>query len=1453
MDIHMDKTVIVCLGEKYIELPYGRQKSFDYQLRVCPEGVFTTRFEDSRAYLNDKELSGSPTQMSGLVVQVFESNPKSYSTRGIADLSIGKGERKVIMIEVDAEMLIRNGELIVFSGNVYLNGSLCRESRYTLRVGDCLLIGSAKFYFNEYCVTCDGTGYRTNLPELFDTSDIGEDFPQYKRSPRIIKREPTETIDIKDPPSKRERSKGTVLTMLMPLVMMCVTVVLGIFMKRGWMILMSAVMMMASAGFAAVRFISDGRSLKEDEAVRIAEYKEYLLGVRKQLNAVYCQQKESANYHNPRLADIERMVKKQSGRIYEHGCHDADFMCFSLGHADALPTYTVKYNNDDIAKQKTDELQQEKFEVISGFTMLPELPVVCDLKKSHLAYVGEKNNVHEQLTSLIIQLSFFQSYHDLNIIMLTDEESRREFEWMRWLPHCRLRSINTLTVISSENQRDKVMGNIASQLKERKLNRDEQKKNSFFLPFFVFIIDNPKLIMSHNIMEYLQGDDRDLGFSVVYTTNLKSNVPENIKTVLLLESREYGNLLLQEGCYANRRLYVTTGENVNAETFSRSLCPVIHNKGITTQIPDMLTFFDMYGISFPEELPIRQMWGQSACNKSLAVPIGARAANDYVMLNLHEKAHGPHGLIAGTTGSGKSEAIQSYILSLAINFHPYDVGFLLIDYKGGGMAKLFEKLPHVLGIITNLDGSESLRALASIKSELARRQRVFNDCGVNNINDYTKIFKKGMADEPLPHLFIVADEFAELKKEQPEFMKELVSAARIGRSLGVHLLLATQKPSGVVDDQIWSNSRFKLALKVQTEADSNEILKTPDAAKITKSGRAYLQIGNNEIYELFQTAWSGAPFKEDEATQAFDGRVYLENASGQGELLNPDLDMATGESGLGKTQLDVLVERIAAIYTSLGIRPVMRPWLPPLPEQLVTGHINPLVDVGRFTDYTTAAPLGLVDLPEEQRQIEYIHDFIQDGNLAFFGASGYGKSVSILLMTMELASVNSPELLQFYIVDFGNSSLVPLKNLPHTADYITYDDTEKLQKLIKLITDEIAARKRLFAKENAVSFKMYNQAAKKRLPIIILEIDNFDVIRELGTAMDEAFVKIMRDGTSLGIYTMISASRVNAVKYSILNSIKSRVVFYNYEQGDAVAAIGHSSYKLTEVKGRALVKMKEPRLMQSYLPAAYDNDLAYAAQIQDMISSIVKNNTVQGPKAIPVLPEEVYYHMLDVSDDKRRVAVGLDADSVHTQYMDMSSSLQLIVGAPKTGKTNLLKLIIRQFDGVTLFVSDSKSRELWNLAEQSNVTMVTGANDAASFCSNLQIMAEQRKALYEESDKSTVPRKFYLNTPPVYLLIDDVDYFVEAVKSVAGEMEKLLADFEEIGVGIIATTLPGKMRGYDNITKRLREAQTGVVLGMPSDQTFFSVNVERGYKAKVDMGFIVQQGVDMKVKIPVSG
>ena len=329
-------------------------------------------------------------------------------------------------------------------------------------------------------------------------------------------------------------------------------------------------------------------------------------------------------------------------------------------------------------------------------------------------------------------------------------------------------------------------------------------------------------------------------------------------------------------------------------------CKVLANvpikfEGGTRSLPNAFAFLEMYNVGKVEQLNAMYRWQNNNPIKSLKTEIGIDDLGKPIYLDLHEKAHGPHGLIAGMTGSGKSEFIITYILSMALNYSPNEVAFILIDYKGGGLVGAFEnqklgiRLPHLAGKITNLDKAEMKRTLVSINSELRRRQAVFNtvrdELGESTIDiyKYQRFFREGKIKNPIPHLFLISDEFAELKSQQPEFMDELISAARIGRSLGVHLILATQKPSGVVNEQIWSNSKFKVCLKVQDRSDSQEMIKRPDAASLKETGRFYLQVGYDEFFALGQSAWTGAPYYES------DFSICFPEAAGASEALRHSL------------------------------------------------------------------------------------------------------------------------------------------------------------------------------------------------------------------------------------------------------------------------------------------------------------------------------------------------------------------------------------------------------------------------------------------------------------------------------------------------------------------------------------------------------------------------------------
>lgn len=1284
---------------------------------------------------------------------------------------------------------------------------------------------------------------------------------RYRRSPRLIKRTNNEAIKFSKPPQKKRMQKGSIIQLVVPpLCMLLVTICISVFMKRGSYVLMSAAGTIMTVIISVVKFLCDQKECKRSNVIRDEMYQKYLLKMRKEIYERREQEIEADSYNFPDVDKIYDMVRHHSSRIYERNCNDEDFLQVVLGHNEKLVSFPIELDYDELSMDK-DNLMIEAKEIKDEGIVLPKKSILADLKKANLGLVGEKKNVHEQLKLLVSQLTFFHSYHDVEIIIIYDSKYDDDFRWMRWYPHLRLNELNVSGCVNSEKMRDQVLGSLTQILKERKDKLDEGKKENRFLPHYVFIIDEPKMIMDHSIMEYLDKDGNKLGFSIIYTSYFQADLPEYIGTVFIVENSSDGCLLLSNKEMINEKLRLSHVGDVDLEKMARDLSVLKHEQGIVSQIPESVTFFDMYQVERPEQLQIKQRWQKNESHKSLAVPLGVRAKEDYVFLNLHEKAHGPHGLVAGTTGSGKSEIIQSYILSLAVNFHPYEVGFLLIDYKGGGMANLFKNLPHLLGTITNLDGSESMRALASIKSELARRQKIFINYNVNHINAYNKLFKMGKATEPIPHLFLISDEFAELKKEQPEFMSELVSAARIGRSLGIHLILATQKPSGVVDDQIWTNSKFKLALKVQNESDSKEIIKTPDAAFITQPGRAYLQVGNNEIYELFQSAWSGATYDADMEDEIVDDRVYLVNDLGQGELINQDLSRSTEGNQIKATQLDVVVTHIYDVFEKEKVSKVKSPWLPPLGTMLISPYIDKkyITDVKQMSELDLRVTLGLVDIPEQQEQIEYKIDFSEDGNLAVYGSSGFGKTFSLSTIILEMSIKNSAEQLHYYILDFGNSGLIQFKDLPHTADYISLDDMGKLQKLIKILQNEIKKRKRLFADKSAVNFVMYNQVAEEKLPAIFLFIDNYDVIRELEVELESVLTQFTRDGVSLGIYVVIAATRFGAVRYTVQNNLKNKIILFMFETADIQAAIGRTQYPLAEIKGRGLVKLENVNQIQMYTVADVSDLVFYTDTIKEYICKISEMYTGRSPKSIPMLPEELsiaaFQGYCGVMPDNL-VPIGLETEEVIPQYINLNVYKQLIIGSAQTGKTNMLKILLHNISkNIPIYLFELKESELMVYRDQENVTYINDKNAILSFYEEIKKVITERESQYLEmrmKNPMLTSKSFYEQISNVVIMVDDWDNLTEIMEDIdLQEVSVELMKLESYGITTITTAANGKLRGYGGLTKYMKEALNGVILGKLSEQSIFDVPYIRNEEVIVGMGYIVNKGKIIRIKSPL--
>lgn len=1356
-----------------------------------------------------------------------------------------KGAFSIIRLE-DRWNVVPNGE------NVYLNGEK-RSKPASLQNGDEILYGLNTFRLIE------GDLLEINAWEPFETaleqtvrpsSETKNKYPHYRRPPRMIYDLPDDKISFSFPAQESDNdNKGLWLMILPPVVMLIVMGIVAIIQPRGIFILVSLAMFMMTLITSTVQYFRDKNQRKKREEKRERVYTLYLENKKKELHELAERQKFVLNFHFPSFERMKYLTSEISGRIWERSIESEDFLQIRLGTGTVHSSYQINLNGGDLANRDTDHLLEQTQRMEEVYRELKNAPVTVNLAEGPMGVVGKAAVVKNEIHQLVGQLAFFHSYHDLRFVFIFDEEEYKDWEWMKWLPHFQLPHTYAKGFIYNEQTRDQLLSSIYEILRERDL--DENKEKTRFRPHFVFIITNQQLIAEHVILEYLEGKLRHLGVSTIVAAETKESLSDNIHTLVRYITEQEGDILIKQKKAVQIPFQLDHHKREDNEIFSRTLRTLDHQMGMTNSIPETVSFLELFHAKEVNDIGIREKWLSSESAKSLAVPIGYKGKDDIVYLNLHEKAHGPHGLLAGTTGSGKSEFLQTYILSLAVHFHPHEVAFLLIDYKGGGMAQPFRNIPHLLGTITNIEGSKnfSTRALASIKSELKKRQRLFDQYKVNHINDYTKLYKQNKAKTAMPHLFLISDEFAELKSEEPEFIRELVSAARIGRSLGVHLILATQKPGGIIDDQIWSNSRFKVALKVQDANDSKEILKNGDAATITVTGRGYLQVGNNEVYELFQSAWSGAPYMED--AYGTEDEVAIVTDTGLIPLSDVDADQSAKKEV--QTEISAVVEQIEQIQEEMGIDKLPSPWLPPL-EERIPKSLYPSDEADTFN-------FAFIDEPEKQSQEPISYRMMEDGNIGIVGSSGYGKSLTAITFLMSFAAEYTPEELHNYIFDFGNGTLLPLARLPHTADYFLMDQTRKIEKFMVRIKEEIEHRKNLFRAKEISHIKMYNALNEEKLPFIFITVDNFDIIKDEMHELEAEFIQFARDGQSLGIYLILTATRVNAIRQSLLNNLKTRVVHYLMDQSEAYSIIGRPEYSLEPIPGRVIINKENQYFAQMFMPVEADSEIELFENIKAEIQAIAdRYEGMRKPAPVPMLPLElsVSQFMRDypLQPERGMIPMGLDEETVEPVYFNLEKNKHcLVMGQTQRGKTNVVKIILEHLldhDTKNIAVFDSIDRGLSQYATEDEISYLETKDDILLWLSETEEICRTREAMYVEAVRQG--QSANLDFSPMVFIVDGISRFQQTIDaSIQDRMAMFMKSYAHLGFHFIPSGNHNEFtKGYDSLTSELKQVRHAVLLMKKSEQNLIQLPYERQEpEIQPGFGYIVENGKERKIQIPL--
>jgi len=1241
---------------------------------------------------------------------------KKYLIERDRVITIGKAAQNHICINnhyvsaLHAQISFSNGKWTVIdnksNNGVYVNEQRVRDTKQ-LAYGDVIYILGVKIVVGNAFIAVNNpdntVSIQSNALKELRIENTGEyeapeEIPEtfYYRSPHFRREAPMLELRVDAPTNKETLDETPIIMTLAPsLTMGAASFATGLIsvynaVSSGGKILSAVPTMLMSVsmltGMILFPFImkkSDKKRKKEREKERREKYLKYLNNIREELAKAAAVQSDILKENYP---DIISEMKKEKffdeflwSRIIGHN----DFLTFRVGMGNIPLPANLSFPDerfsidDDIMRDEVNLLKEEK-------KMILGVPVSFSAVKSRISgIVGNGAAVNGLLNDLFLQAIAYHSYDELKIVFLCEQKDLKKYGYIRWTRH---------------------IWDNASQMRFMATTHDEVRElSAYFLRVIANRRENPKLDFPHYLvistsralsdkcafLTEILADSSVLGFSYLAVYDEFKNLPKECDVVVQLNENQ-GMIYDRENRGGEPIIFVQ--DTASSAVAKQAVMKIGDYKLDLSKgkyvLPNVISFLDMYQVSKYEHLNILTRWKENNPVLTLQAPIGINSDGGLFYLDIHEKAHGPHGLIAGMTGSGKSEFIISYILSLAVNYSPNEVAFILIDYKGGGLTGAFDnesyRLPHLAGTITNLDGAMITRSLLSIQSELRRRQAVFNEArkvsgeATMDIYKYQKFYRDGLVKEPLPHLLIISDEFAELKAQQPEFMTQLISTARIGRSLGVHLILATQKPNGVVNEQIWANSKFKVCLKVQDRADSMDMLKRPDAAELVETGRFFLQVGYNEMFELGQSAWSGAAYTPQKQVENIsDERVELIDYLGN-VIEEAKLRQKAAESGEEEKKRQIV--EISKYICELAQAEKMQAaplWLPEL------GKVITVASLAKKYAYKSSRKLnpiiGELDDPFNQRQALLTLPITEKGNVIIYGVAGSGKELFLTTMLYSLYVYYHAKLLNAYILDFGAETLRMFQDAPQTGGVVLSDESEKLDSLFKMLSKEAEYRKKLMA-ESGSDFNTYINSVNN-MPYIVVVINNYLSFSEQYEQYDETVSSMSRECTKYGIYFVITSVSVSGIRHKMLQNFAQVFALQLNDKSDYISVLGTTGGVYpSAVTGRGIYRDTQ---VYEFQTAYADSDtLNIADKVRAFCGRLAQQSDIRA-RQIPMMPKVVKKEYLSEPCARfDRLSIGMNYNTFETRYLDLRKygTLQFLA-MENTGFVHFAEGIIRMIAG----------------------------------------------------------------------------------------------------------------------------------------------------------------------------
>ena len=903
--------------------------------------------------------------------------------------------------------------------------------------------------------------------------------------------------------------------------------------------------------------IDDRRSGRRSFTDDLDAFHDMLRRRRAELDAVAATEARRRHEASPDVADLARRAALRTIDLWERGRDAPDVLHLRLGLGDDRASFAIALEPGGDA-----DLRHEAERAVRGAGLLASVPVCHPLAERHFAVHGDPVLVDGVAASIVLHTAALHSPDDVAIALAVAPV--RHLGWAKWLPHLRaVTSPLAGTHLAADTAgADDLIARLLDVVDHR--NERSGPGRPVRWPRIVVVLD-AALRPDATAVARLLDASIDVGISVVWLADRAAEVPRQAGGILAVShadgARLAGRLWSTDPDVADRDLELDHVRPAVAERAARALAPVrdASTASMATAIPRTVPLFDVVGTPTPES--VGSSWSSSTGPLPFVIGVGADGP-----VELDLVADGPHTLIGGTSGSGKSELLQSMVAALAVRHPPTRLNFLFVDYKGGASSQAFERLPHTVGSVTNLSADLAHRALVSLRAELERRMTLLE----GRAKDLAELLERDPSAAP-PSLVIVVDEFATLVKEVPEFVTGIVDIAQRGRSLGIHLVLATQRPTGAVDENILANTNLRISLRMLDRSESSAILDSPDAAEIPAPlrGRGLVRRGPRTLVE-FQSAFAGAravgSVERPPVTVAAFDRPDASAAAPTDDALGDD------------TQLQVALDAITEANAHCGIEAPRRPWRENLPGLVDTADLAD-GDVGDDAEPGRHLAIGLFDAPERQEQGVATIDLERSGGLAVFGSGGAGKTTVLRTIAAEAERAGAVSI----VFDFASRGLVSLRSLPSVIDVATGDDLEAVTRSLVVLDGELRRRRALLAASGAEHLSAHHAAGGERLDRIVVLIDGFgslvDVLLDplssgaAGDAWSDVVQRLVVDGRQVGLHVVLTADRRAAIPTRLQSAIGARLVL-RHADPQSYTDLGVPADRaagLDEIDGRALL------------------------------------------------------------------------------------------------------------------------------------------------------------------------------------------------------------------------------------------------------------------------------------------